>query len=117
MHELSLIRALLQQVDELRASHQAHQLRRINVSVGEFSGVDPDLLQSAFGNSTDGTPLEGVEFLIARVPLTAHCRNCGIDFPLRNFRFVCPDCDSTAIDVVRGEELMLESLTFEETAP
>ena len=113
---MSLIRALLQTVDELRSSHHAHELRRINVSVGEFSGVDPDLLQTAFGDSTDGTPLEGVEFAIARVPLMARCRNCHVEFPMHRFRFVCPVCEGTAIVIVRGEELLLESLTFEETA-
>jgi hydrogenase nickel incorporation protein HypA/HybF len=115
MHELSLIRALLQQVDELRASHQAHGLRRIDVSIGEFSGVDPDLLQSAFDRSTEGTSLQGVEFAIVRVPLTARCQSCRVDFMMHNFRFVCPSCGGSAIEVIRGEELMLESVTFEET--
>ena len=116
MHELTLIRALLLQVDELQASHREQALRRIDVSVGEFCGVDPDLLQSAFGWSTHGTPLAGVELAVARVPLTARCRNCQCEFQVHSFRFVCPVCAGRANDVTRGEELMLESVTFEETA-
>jgi hydrogenase nickel incorporation protein HypA/HybF len=115
MHELSLIRALLQQVDELRASHADHELRRIDVSIGEFSGVDPDLLESAFGRTTQGTSLEGVEFAVTHVPLIGRCKSCLVELQIRGFRFVCPACGGGAIDVIRGEELMLESVTFEET--
>lgn len=115
MHELSLMRALLQQVDELRTSHRDHELRRIDVSIGEFSGVDPELLQSAFDRSTDGTQLEGVKFSVSHVPLIARCRNCLVEFQVYSFRFVCPACDDRAVDVIRGEELMLESVTFKET--
>lgn len=114
MHEESLIRTLLKQVGDLGADHPDHRLCRINVSVGEFSGVDPELLQLAFGRLTDGAPLEGVEFCVERVPLTARCRDCCHEFPVERFRFVCPHCGGLATDVLRGDELILESVSFEE---
>lgn len=114
MHELSLIRTLLQQVDAIQASHADCVLRRIDVSVGEFSGIDPELLRLAFSSTSEGNSLAGVEFRVARVPLCARCRNCDREFPVHRFRFVCPNCECTGTDVVRGEELRLESVTFEE---
>ena len=116
MHEQSLACALLKQVDELRASFHASPMRRVKLTVGEFSGVDSRLLQSAFDRATDGTPLAGVDLSICSVPLMARCGNCVVEFRVHGFRFICPACGATEIDIIRGEELMLESVTFEETA-
>src|SRR5690242_10888051 len=99
MHELSLIRTLLQQVEEIQALHKDCALRRINVSIGEFSGVDPQLLELGFGQITESTPLDGVEFAVQRVPLRAECRRCGCEFRVEKFQFVCPTCAGTAADI------------------
>lgn len=117
MHEQSLARALLKQVKELCASHRNGELRRVRMTVGEFSGVETELLESALRESVFGTPLERVEFSITRVPLTARCNTCGADFRVEHFCFVCPDCGAGGTDVIRGEEIVLESVTFEELEP
>jgi hydrogenase nickel incorporation protein HypA/HybF len=114
MHELSLARALLRQVEELRQSHRADGVRTVRVSVGEFSGVEADLLSSAFCELTEGTPMEGARLSIERVPLEARCAVCEHEFPVRTFRFVCPHCEARDVWIVRGEELMLETLTLAE---
>jgi hydrogenase nickel incorporation protein HypA/HybF len=88
VHELSLMRTLLQQVDEHQASHPSCHLCRIEVSVGEFSGVDPELLRLAFGDATCGTPLEEVAFAVSRVPLSARCRSCDCEFRVKWFPFL-----------------------------
>jgi hydrogenase nickel incorporation protein HypA/HybF len=117
MHELSLARALLRQIEELRASRSSGTVRSARISVGEFSGVDAELLQLAFGRSTQGTSLECAQLVVETVPLEAHCRDCRTQFPVLQFHFVCPGCGGRATEVVRGEELMLESVTFEEVEP
>jgi hydrogenase nickel incorporation protein HypA/HybF len=114
MHEFSVASALLRQVEELRQSHDCGDVRSVRVSLGEFSGVDAELLHSAFVRSTEGTRVAGAELVVERVPLEARCGDCGEEFAVRRFRFVCPVCGGHSIDVLRGEELMLESVTFEE---
>jgi hydrogenase nickel incorporation protein HypA/HybF len=114
MHELSLARALLRQVEELRQSHRGEGVRTVVVSIGEFSGVEADLLDTAFCQLSEGTALKGARLSINRVPLEARCTVCEHDFPVRAFRFVCPRCESRDVRIVRGEELMLETLTLAE---
>ena len=48
MHERSLVRSLLAQVQALAAEHPADRVAAIRVRIGEFSGVEPELLQSAY---------------------------------------------------------------------
>jgi hydrogenase nickel incorporation protein HypA/HybF len=61
-----------------------------------------------------GTPMEGARLSIERVPLEARCAVCEHEFPVRTFRFVCPHCEARDVWIVRGEELMLETLTLAE---
>ena len=48
MHEESLIRSLLRQVDQLKQIHQGLEVEEIEVEVGPLSGVEPLLLKDAF---------------------------------------------------------------------
>jgi hydrogenase nickel incorporation protein HypA/HybF len=101
-------------VEELRQSHRAAGVRTVCVSVGEFSGVEADLLDTAFCQLTEGTQMEGARLSIERVPLEARCTVCEHEFPVHAFRFVCPRCEARNVRIVRGEEVMLESLTLAE---
>lgn len=114
MHERSLVRSLLRQVQALAAEHAADRVVAIRVRVGEFSGVEPELLQSAYEELVAPTTLCGAEFMVERVPLEATCDQCGKSFAVDNYRFQCPDCGSLKLTICGGEELLLESISMEE---
>ena len=114
MHEASLVRSLLGQVEQLARRHGANRVTGVKVTVGEFSGVEPDLLVTAFERQTEGTPLHGARLLLERVGLEARCVTCEHEFMVERFDFTCPRCGLPgAGKVTRGEELMLESLLLE----
>jgi hydrogenase nickel incorporation protein HypA/HybF len=116
MHEYSLISALMRELEQRRLAEGADRLLAIRLEVGEFAGVEPELLRSAFRQLTAGTWLEQTTIELHAVPLSARCDGCGHEFPVRRFQFVCPSCCATAVTVVRGEELMLESIQMESSA-
>jgi Zn finger protein HypA/HybF involved in hydrogenase expression len=152
MHERSLVMALLRQVDELRRAQGGQRVVLVRVSVGEFSGVEPELLRMAFqdvlalecgqwagsveaNQDSRGGDLEIEPFPAANrarlrqildpvvwrdarlemecVPLEAGCQGCGAEFAVERFRFICPKCGSGALDILRGEGLVLQSVTME----
>ncbi|MEQ8789620.1 MAG: hydrogenase maturation nickel metallochaperone HypA [Pirellulaceae bacterium] len=114
MHEASLVKSLLRQLDQLAHAHGARRICEVNVTVGEFSGVEPDLLLAAFERETEETWLRGVRLSLKRVALEARCERCRRAFMVERFDFRCPTCrDAGATKVIRGEELMLESFTVE----
>lgn len=55
MHEYSIIQALLDRVDEEVRRRGATAVHRLDVSLGELSGVDPGLLATAFETFRAGT--------------------------------------------------------------
>ena len=112
MHERSLVRALLRQVEKLRENHAAERVLAVRITVGEFSGVELELVRSAFVELTVSPTIAGAEFQIDRVPLECKCLVCGSLTLVKNFRFECGNCSSRRLEVVRGEEMVLECVTL-----
>jgi hydrogenase nickel incorporation protein HypA/HybF len=113
MHEFSLARALWDQVERVRRQHGAARVLSIRVGVGEMSGVEPELLHSAFRVLLESGHAGGADLELERVPLEARCDGCGAEFPVRRFHFACPECGGPRVTVLRGEHLVLQQLTLE----
>ena len=111
------MRALLRQVEEIRHAHGGRRVVEVQVSIGEFSGVEPDLLVSAFEQLALSTHAQNASLAIQQVPLEARCGECGREWRVERFRFECVACGSRLVEVVRGEDLMLESVSLAEDDP
>lgn len=108
MHEVSLVRSLLEQVSRIVTSQGGRAAVEVRVEIGPLSGVEPLLVKAAFTQlAGDGT------LIIDEVPLTARCDSCHTEFELENFRFVCPHCDSRETSIVRGDAFRLMSVTVD----
>ncbi len=116
MHEASLVQSLLDQVAALLHEHSAQRVQTIRVSVGEFAGVEPELFRSAYDLLVDQTPVQGAQLELRTVPLRARCDACGQEFAVHQFRFQCPACDGRQVRTIQGEDLLLESVTLEESS-
>lgn len=114
MHERSLVSSVLAQVERLMADYSQHSLLELRLSLGEFSGIDPELFRSAFDEMVAQTDLRGTRLHLDCVPIEAVCMDCEAEFRISNFDFTCPQCSSPQTRILRGEELMLESLVMEE---
>lgn len=111
MHEYSIVSALLDRVEAEARARGASSVATVRVALGAQSGVDPELLRSAFEIARAGTPCAGAELDLRMVAPEWRCRNCdrtlGGDGPLR-----CPQCDAPA-KLVAGDEIVLERLELE----
>src|SRR3972149_380816 len=117
MHERSVVRALLRQVEALAAEHPASRVRAGRVRIGEFSGVEPALLRSAYDELVEETTLRGATLEAQQVPLEAICDEGGLNFRVDDCRFACKPGGSLQLTICGGEELLLESISMEEPMP
>ena len=115
MHERSLVKALLRQVENVAAEYPASHVVSIRVRIGEFSGVEPELLASAYRDLITETPFRGAALDLEQVPLEAVCEQCGGQFRIERFNFQCDVCGSMKLTIRGGEEMLLDSVTMEET--
>lgn len=113
MHELSLARSILRQVEELRDEYVDQHLSAVELEVGLMSGVDPDILAVSLEDEQVDRD-KPVEFVINVVPVLAHCSNCQKDFQVEHYAFSCVLCGSTEIEVTGGDCVRIMSITVED---
>ncbi len=77
MHEYSLVQSLVSRVEELARERKATQVHGLTVRIGELSGVDPELLQTAYDTFRAGSACAEVPLTLTRVAATWSCPECG----------------------------------------
>lgn len=111
MHEQSLVRSLLSQVEQLRIDYGADSVTRIDVEIGPLSGVEPHLVRAAFDRLVAEVLPREIELVLHDVPLRCQCRNCNTQWSAESFRFLCPECGSGAVQVIGGAAFVLKQIT------
>jgi hydrogenase nickel incorporation protein HypA/HybF len=111
MHELSIAQAI---VDVATRHAAGRRVVRVEVKIGHLRQVAPDSLDFAFGLVTQGTALDGAEFSITHVPASGRCRDCGVECAMEGFPLHCARCGGLDMDVLAGEELLVDALELEE---
>ncbi len=114
MHEFSLVRSLLEQVDRIVVSNHGRTAVEVRVELGPLSGVEPLLVKEAFTQLVAASHHRDAVLVIDEVPLTARCQSCHTEFELEGFRFLCPNCDSRETSVIRGDKFRLMDVTIDE---
>ncbi len=107
MHEESLMRSLLRQVDAIAQQHSAVLVEEIEVEIGPLSGVEPLLIEEAFERLKDSISWPGLRLCVQQVSLDVLCADCHQESQLRGFRFVCHRCGSTFVQIIRGDAFRL----------
>ncbi len=111
MHELSIADALLR----IALRHaDGRRIESVEVKVGHLRQVVPDALTFAWTLVADGTGAEGAELIVEEVPAAGICRGCGTQSAWDAFPLACRACGSVDVELVRGEELLVDALTMEE---
>ncbi len=67
MHELSLCVSLVEQIEAVATREQATCVTRVELVVGDRSGVEPEALEFAFPMAAEGTVAQGAELVIEAV--------------------------------------------------
>ena len=112
MHEQSLIRSLLTQVDQLMQQHQATAVENVTVEVGPLSGVEVLLLQSAWQQLVTGGIYASTELEIRETGLLLRCRECCRESNFPTLCFQCGHCGSKQVQILRGDSFQLLDVTL-----
>jgi hydrogenase nickel incorporation protein HypA/HybF len=108
MHELSVCRGLLREVERAAATHAARGISRIVIVVGPLSGVDAALLTRAFDAACAGTLAAGAALDVEIPPIRVRCEACGRESAASANRLACRDCGDGRVRLLSGDELLLK---------
>ena len=113
MHELAVCQALIGQVERVAREHDARRVTAITLAIGPLSGVEPKLVEHAYPLAAAGTVAEGARLVIEGVPVRVRCRKCRGETAVETNRLLCGACNDWQVDVIAGEELLLQRVEFE----
>jgi len=104
---------MLDQVASIAAERGALGVKSITLRIGPLSGVEPQLLESAFPIARSGTIAEDAILRIETSPLRVRCEQCGAETDARPDRLLCGECGDYHTQLLSGDELLLASVELE----
>lgn len=113
VHEMSIAQSIVDIAVAAAEKEQAQRILRINVVAGELRGVVPMQLTFCFGIAAENTIASQAHLNLEVVPVTGKCRECGEDFTVEDFFYICPRCQSVSIDITGGTELRIRDIEVE----
>jgi hydrogenase nickel incorporation protein HypA/HybF len=111
MHEYSIVQALIERVDVEARARGATGVHRLSVRIGELSGVEVELLSTAYDTFRARTICEGAELDLQIVPARWACPDCGGSIA-HGAVLTCPSCALPA-RLVQGDEILLDRIEME----
>jgi hydrogenase nickel incorporation protein HypA/HybF len=113
MHEYSIVESILSLALEKASAAEAARITRINLVVGDLSGVVSECVQFYFDFLSKGTIAGGARLAFETKSTQVRCRKCGKVFEPRGQDWACPDCQEPGIEIISGRECYMESIEVE----
>jgi hydrogenase nickel incorporation protein HypA/HybF len=115
MHEVSIVEALIEQVEgEVERAGASGRVTRLGLSIGRLSGVHADSIRFAFELLSPGTILEGADLEIDEPRAVCVCSACGARTELEELSLDCPGCGDVDITLHGGQEMLLQTIDVDE---
>ena len=110
MHEYGLAEGVLATV---RQRADGRKVAGIRVRFGVRHAVDEESMAQAFSFVAEGTEAAGAAVELVTVPATITCRDCGLAAETSDVLAACPRCAGEDVEITGGDEMTLESITYE----
>jgi hydrogenase nickel incorporation protein HypA/HybF len=111
MHEYSIVQALIDRVGREARARRATAVHRLSIRIGELSGVDPELLTTAYETFREKTICDGAALDVRMVAARWECSECGRAIG-RGDLLTCSICGVPA-RLAQGDEIMLDRIEME----
>ena len=113
MHELAVTESILNIAISHAQRAGAARVTDLNLVIGRLSSIVDDSIQFYWDMLAEDTIAKGAKLNFQRVPTEMRCLECGSFFYPAEESFDCPNCNSSWVKVIKGEELRVESIDVE----
>jgi len=113
MHELSVTQAMLDIALDKAKAAKAEKITKINLVIGEMSGIVDDCVQFYFDFLSKDSIASGTTLSFKRIPMQVRCRKCGSSFSPDNSLWSCPQCNEWDVEIIAGREFYVDSIEVE----
>jgi hydrogenase nickel incorporation protein HypA/HybF len=117
MHEMSIVQALLEQVQsEVEKSGHDGRVMALHLVIGRLSGVHVESIRFAFELLGPDSIARDAELVIDEPKAELACRNCHSRHAIDELHANCPACGSDDVAITGGQQLLLQSIELEDEA-
>jgi hydrogenase nickel incorporation protein HypA/HybF len=114
MHELYIAECILKSVAaSLPRDVSSDSVRGIRLQVGQLDAVIPDTLIFVFDAIKGNSGLPNANLSVEQIDVVCRCRACNHEFGIELPVFICPECGSGDVEVLRGRGILLTGISVE----
>ena len=110
MHELAITQSILSIVVEKAEEVKANKITRINLTIGEMSGIVADCVQFYFDFLSKDTIAAHANLYFDRPRTKLRCRHCGMTYEPDGFDWICNNCHNNNVEIIAGRECYVTSI-------
>ena len=114
MHELGLCASIVDAIEQ-RAGDRP--VARVRIRVGRLHHVHPEAFDQSFAIAAMGSVAEDATAELVLLPVSVRCSSCGASSAGDELPSACPECSGVDLEIVGGDELILESLEYRAPLP
>ncbi|HZT22750.1 MAG TPA: hydrogenase maturation nickel metallochaperone HypA [Verrucomicrobiae bacterium] len=114
MHEVHLVRAVLETVEKQAVAQNARRVTRVHIRFNPLTSHSGDHVRFSFDLVKKDIPLvKDAALELTEVEPTLRCLNCAHQFPGHHLPDACPRCGSVNVRAVHSTDMVLESFEIE----
>ncbi len=113
MHEMSVAASILNVLDAQLKQLAPCKLIALELAVGKLSGVDEESLRFALETLLVDQGHTGLHLRFRQSPALFKCTACNWQGQLEIFTLLCPDCNAGELDIIDGQDVILERIEIE----
>jgi hydrogenase nickel incorporation protein HypA/HybF len=110
MHELAVTESILKIAIDHANRANASKVTGIYLVLGKFSSIIDDSVAFYWDILAKDTICSDAELHFERIPATLACLDCEANYTLEQELIPCPQCGSSRVRVITGDEFRLDSI-------
>ncbi|MFA5316173.1 MAG: hydrogenase maturation nickel metallochaperone HypA [Dehalococcoidales bacterium] len=113
MHEYCITQSMLSLALDKAGTAEAVKITKINLALGELSGIVDESVRFYFDFLSKGTVAAGAALSFEKIITRLRCLKCDAVFCPPDGQWACPGCGEVSIEILSGRECYLESIEVE----
>ena len=114
MHEVHLVRAIVDTVEKQAAAQGAKRVKLIKIRFNPLTSHSGEHVQFSFEVvKKESNLVKDATLALTQVAPLVRCAKCGYQFETNHLPDVCPKCDSLDLKAVNSTDMVLEGFEIE----
>jgi len=110
MHELAITESILNIATKHALQENANHVTDIYIVIGQLSSVVDDSVQFYWDMISQESICSNSKLHFERIPARLVCQDCRTNFTIEGELTFCPNCQSSKVKVISGDEFHLDSI-------